>query len=139
MRRWATSIAAAGGVAVLHAAAAPAAEPCDEYDPWGPARTASIVLGPGDLTAPGGAEMRSFVVTDSLGKVDVAIRSAMPRQSVGAVSAQPEVSGFSPYYGEKLKGVGVVVRLRQGARPATIVLELRQVCARYFRNTFLYY
>jgi hypothetical protein len=49
------------------------------------------------------------------------------------------VSRVSPLYGEQLKGIAVAVSLRGRARPGTVVLSLRQVCAEYFRNTFLYY
>ena len=115
------------------------AEPCDEYDPSGPAKSARITLSSTDFTDDSRDELRSFIVTGSIGKVDVEIVSESPRDAIRAVSALPEISGFSPYYGEKLKGIGVVVRLAGSARPARVVLELRQVCARHFRNTFLYY
>jgi len=58
---------------------------------------------------------------------------------VRGVSAIPELSRVSPNYGEQLKGIAIVISLRNRAPPATVVLNLRQVCAEYFRNTFLYY
>ena len=83
--------------------------------------------------------MRSFIETDSLGKVDVAVVSASPPGSVLGVSAIPEVSRISPHFGERLKGIALDVALVSPAEPARVVLDLRQVCATHFRNTFLYY
>ena len=83
--------------------------------------------------------MRSFIETGSIGKVDAAIISETPRGAIIAMAALPEISRASPYYGEELKGIAVTVALGASRRPARIVLDLRQVCARHFRNTFLYY
>ena len=51
----------------------------------------------------------------------------------------PEISTISPYFGERLKGIKVAVSLTKTRQPVSVVLKLRQVCARHFRNTFLYY
>ena len=139
--RFGKSPAAAAGAALLSVwlpAAARAALPCDEFDPFGPTRSAQITLDASDFVDQLGDEMRSFIATDSIGKVDVAVISASPASAVLGISAVPEISRFSPYYGEELKGIAVAVALA-GGRPARIVLNLRQVCAKQFRNTFLYY
>jgi len=65
--------------------------------------------------------------------------SASPRASVIDFSAAPAVSRFSPYYGEELKGIAVAIRVAPNRRPVRVVLDLRQVCAKRFRDTFLYY
>jgi hypothetical protein len=141
MRRWWNSAGAACAAAVLLAWAAPlwAAPACDEYDPHGPSRSVQLRLGAADLVDEDGGEMRTFVVTDSIGKVDVSVVSSTPRDVVVGVSAVPEISMYSPHHGEQLKGINVAVSLEQSGRPATVVLKLRQVCAKHFRNTFLYY
>src|SRR5205823_5264463 len=126
MRRWWKSVGAAWGLLMVVGAAA-AAPPCDEYDPFGPARSARITLTPSDFVDESRDEMRSFIATDSIGKVDVAVVSASPPHIIRAVSALPEVSGLSVHYGEKLKGIGVAVWLASTARPARVVLEVRQV------------
>lgn len=145
------SAAVAGGAAawcvVLFAGmlfgSAPAASAggpvCDEYNPFGPARTGEITLDATDLADEDGTEIRSFIETDSIGKVDVEIVSTRPARIVRTVSAAPEISAISPNYGERLKGIKVAVLLRKTKQPVRIVLKLRQVCARHFRNTFLYY
>lgn len=144
-----SAVAAAAVALCLLCRPLPAAA-CDEYDPAGPARDARITLDGGDLVDEAGDEIRSFIATDSIGAVAVRLLSATPPGIALDVSATPEVSRFSPYYGENLKGIAVAVRLagtatRAGETPAVrmrrvrVVLGLRQVCARYFRNTFLYY
>jgi hypothetical protein len=116
------------------------AEPlCDEYNPYAPARTGEITLDATDFADEDGTEMLSFVETQSLGKVDVEIVRAIPAAIVSAVSAVPEISTISPYFGERLKGIRVAVSLTTTRQPVSVVLKLRQVCARHFRNTFLYY
>jgi len=115
------------------------AAPCDEYDPAGSSRSAHITLNPGDFVDDSRDEMRTFIVTGSLGKVTAAVVSSTPPGIVRAVSAVPEVSRFAPGRGEQLKGIAVTVSLKNRAGPATVVVNLRQVCAQYFRNTFLYY
>jgi hypothetical protein len=141
MRRWWRSTAAAGGAGlfILCCPAALLAAPCDQYDPAGPTRSAQITLNSSDFVDERRDEMRSFIATGSIGKVDVRVVSSTPGGIVRGVSAIPEVSRFSPYYGEQLKGIAIAVALRSGAQPATVVLNLRQVCAEYFRNTILYY
>jgi hypothetical protein len=160
MRRWAER--ACGAQLVLLAstlplvaqppAAAPAAmpwtgsgpppglvAPCDQYDPSGPVQSTRIVLDSRDLVHLGGGELRSFIETDSLGRAEVALVSAAPPGAVLGVSAVPEISRASPYFGERLKGIALDVALAATAMPVRIVLDLRQVCARHFRSTFLYY
>lgn len=142
MQSWSKSAGAACAAAMLVIAfAAPlsAAPRCDEYDPYGPMRSAQITLDAGDFVDADGTEMRSFIATDSIGKVDVAVVGSRPHGTVVAVSAVPEISVFSPYYGEQLKGIHVAVSLASAGRPVSVVLSVQQVCAKYFRNTFLYY
>ena len=142
MRSWRNLARAACGGAFAFAvsgAAALAAAPSDEYDPAGPAGAARITLGAGDFVDDARDELRSFVATDSIGRVDVRIVSASPRGIVRNVAAVPEVSRFSPYYGEELKGIAVAVDVAASRRPVRVVVEVRQVCAKRFRNTFLYY
>jgi hypothetical protein len=142
MRRWRQATRAACGAALLFALcgqAAPAASLCDEYDPAGPAGAARITLTANDFVDDSRDELRSFVATDSIGRVDVAVVSASPPGSVLGFWAAPQVSRFSPYYGEELKGIAVAVAVAPSRRPVQVVLDLRQVCAKRFRNTFLYY
>jgi hypothetical protein len=146
MRRWwrsarrSTTLAACGaGLFLLCLPAVLSAAPCDEYDPSGPSRSAQITLDARDFVDQRHDEMRSFVATGSMGKVAVRVVSSTPRGIVREVSANPELSRVSPHYGEQLKGIAITVSLRNRAPPATVVLNLRQVCAEYFRNTFLYY
>jgi hypothetical protein len=82
-------------------------------------------------------ELRTFVVTGSLGRVDAAIVSAAPPGVVSGFVATPRVSRLSPDYGEQLKGVAVIARLSGGNRAARVVVRLRQVCAQSFHDTFL--
>ena len=145
MRRWwrsarrSTLAACGAGLFVLCLPSALSAAPCDEYDPASPARSAQITLDARDFIDQRYDEMRSFVATGSIGKVAVRVVSSTPRGIVREVSAVPGLSHVSPNYGEQLKGIAIVVSLRNRAPPATVVLNLRQVCAEYFRNTFLYY
>ena len=141
MRRWAKAVRAAYGAAIILASGAPvfAAAPCDQFDPRAPARTARITLNSSDFTDEERDELHSFIATDSVGAVTAAIVSATPQGVARAVSAVPEVSRFSSHYGEELKGVAIAVHLVPGPRPVSVTVSLRQVCARYFRNTFLYY
>ena len=131
--------AAAGAILWLLCGGVALADPCDEYDPAGPSRSAQITLGPADLVDAAGGEMRSFVATGSIGTVEGTIVSATPPGIVASFSAVPETSRLSPDHGEALKGIAVAVRLTRDSKQARVVVSLRQVCARYFRNTFLYY
>jgi hypothetical protein len=145
MRRWGRSARAACSASLLISCwalcgpAAMAAAPCDEYDPTGPSRSARITLNSTDLVDESRDEMRSFVATGSLGRVRATIVSATPKDAARGVSAVPQISRYTSGHGEQLKGIAVAVTLRRGAGPATVVVNLRQVCAQYFRNTFLYY
>jgi len=142
MRGWCDSAQAAGAAMVLllaWPAGAWAAAPCDEADPFGPAATTQITLNPTDFVDEVRDELRSFIATDSLGRVDFTVVSSRPAGIVQAISAAPEVSRFSPYHGEALKGIAVTVSLASRRRPASVTVSLRQVCAKYFRNSYLYY
>ena len=139
--RWRQATRAACGAALIFGGCLAArAEPvCDEYNPTAPAGAARVTLTANDFTDDSRDELRSFVETDSIGRVDVAVISASPPGIVLDFAATPTVSRFSPYYGEELKGIAVAVRVTPGRRPARVVLDVRQVCAKGFRNTFLYY
>jgi hypothetical protein len=113
-----------------------AAPPCDEDNPLSPARDAKIILSGADALDETNTELRSFIHTGSLGRVDASVVS--PRGAVIRLTAAPQLSRLSPDYGEKLKGVGIVAELASHKRPARVVVRVRQVCAQYFRNTFLY-
>jgi hypothetical protein len=119
--------------------AVPSAAPCDEYDPTSPSRSARITLDSSDLVDESRDEMRSFIATGSLGKVRASVVSATPENIVRHVSAVPKISQFAAGHGEQLKGIAVTVSLKRGAGPAKVMVNVRQVCAQYFRNTFLYY
>ena len=133
--------AAMGATVLLAASPSPsfAAAPCDEFDPAGPARSIVVALTPTDFVDEERDEMRSFVETGSLGRVEASIVSSVPRGVVHGFSAVPEVSRFSPYYAEALKGVAIGVTVQPNRRPVRVVVRLRQVCAKFFRNSFLYY
>jgi hypothetical protein len=122
---------------------APSAPPgrplCDEYNPFAPARTGAVTLNATDFADEDGTELLSFIETESIGQVDVEIVSTTPRGIIRAASAVPEISTMSPHYGERLKGIRVAVSVKKTRQPVSVVLKLRQVCARHFRNTFLYY
>jgi hypothetical protein len=141
MRRgWRSAGAGFGaGLFMLCCPAMLSAAPCDQFDPTGPARSAQITLNSSDFVDERRDEMRSFIATASLGKVAVSVLSSTPGGIVRGVSATPEVSRFSALYGEQLKGISIAVELRNRAEPAIVVLNLRQVCAEYFRRTVLYY
>jgi hypothetical protein len=141
MGRWQTILWAAVG-AIAFAAAEPrplSAAPCDEYDPSASVRSTDVVLTAGDFVNEGRDEVRTFVATGSLGRVDATIVSSLPRGVVRSFFAGPEISRYSPHYGEALKGIAVGVVLQPTRRPIRVVVRLRQVCAQYFRNSFLYH
>src|SRR6266545_8063143 len=111
-RRWRSARAACGACLVLLCCPlALSAAPCDEYDPAGPARSARITLNSGDFVDQRRDEMRSFVATGSVGRVDATTISSTPPGVVRGVSAIPEVSRMSPLYGEQLKGIAITVSL----------------------------
>ena len=138
-RRRGGRVAAVFLVLVVSRPAMGLAAGCDEDNPAAPARTAQITLGAGDAADPRHETLRSFVATDSLGHVDASLVAAKPPGIVKAIAAVPQRSRFSRDYGEEIKGVAVTVWLKRAAADASVVLRLRQVCAEYFRNTFLYY
>jgi hypothetical protein len=122
------------------AGAALAASRCGEGGAL--ARSAEITLTAADFFDPYGEEMRTFVATGSLGAVDALLISASPRDIIRSFSAVPARSRLSPYFGEDLKGINVTVSLYKSykSRISPIVrIRLQQDCARYLRNTFLYY
>ena len=82
--------------------------------------------------------MRSFFLTGSLGRVTARIVAQTPPGIVQSLSATAQLSHLSPNYGEQLKGIDVRVNLKRHDRTASVSVSLRQVCAEYFRNTFLY-
>ena len=142
MRRWVRAQAAAVIVTGVLAGwpTALSAAPCDEFNPFGPARTAHITLdGTEILDIDNSDEMLSFVETGSLGRVDVSVLSSMPHGVVRHISAVPHVSRLTREAGEHLKGVELALSLNGAARHARVVLSVRQVCARHFRHTFLHY
>ena len=135
-----TGTAIGAALILVWSSLAAQAEPvCDEYDPGGPMGRARLTLTAADFTDDSRDELRTFVETDSIGRVEVALASASPPATVVAFSAGPTVSRFSPYYAEALKGIAVAVRVTPSRRPVRVVLDLRQVCAKRFRDTFLYY
>ena len=111
-----------------------AAETCAE----GAARSAEITLTAADFFDPNGEEMRTFVDTGSLGPVEATLVSARPSDAVRSFTAVPARSQLSPYFGEDLKGIGVTVSLHKSRISPVVRLRLRQDCAKYLRNTFLY-
>lgn len=139
--RWRGVVAGWLSVAVVALASVGGAQAaaCDEADPAAPARSARITLGPADLAGEDNDELRSFIVTGSLGRVDASIVSARPSNAVKAFVAGPETSRFSRESGEQLKGIAIVVTLRRPTRSAQVVVNLRQVCAHHFKDSFLYY
>jgi hypothetical protein len=132
--------AAAAAIAVIAADPGPlSAASCDEYDPAAPTRHADIALTTGDFVNEQRDELRSFVATGSLGRVDATIVSSVPHGVVRNFFAGPEISRYSSHYGEELKGIAVGVVLEPTRRPVRVVVRLRQACAQYFRNSFLYH
>jgi hypothetical protein len=124
-------------IGLTAAATAAGAAACDENDPNAPTRSGQVTLTASDLVDEARAELRTFVVTGSLGKVEAVIVAATPPGIAGGVSAAPHLSRLSPGYGEQLRGVAVVVPLNRVDRSTRIVVGLRQVCAQYFRDSFL--
>src|SRR5947209_6225976 len=101
MQRWRLWSAFVIGLAAAPSAAS--AADCDENDPNGPARSGQITLTASDLADEARAELRTFVVTGSLGKVEAAIVAATPPAIANGVTAVPRLSRLSPGYGEQLK------------------------------------
>jgi hypothetical protein len=103
------------------------------------ARSAEITLTAADFFDLDGEEMRTFVDTGSLGAVDASLVSARPGNVVRSFTAVPARSRLSPYFGEDLKGINVTVSLYKSRSLPVVRLRIRQNCAKYLRNTFLYY
>src|SRR5262249_58392942 len=104
-------------------------------NPLSPARDTQVVLSSADAVDETRSELRSFLFTGSLGRVDASVVS--PRGSVVRLTAVPHVSRMSPDYGEQLKGVDIVAELASRQAPARVVVKVRQGCAPYFCHTFL--
>lgn len=102
-------------------------------------RSAVITLTAADFFDPYGEEMRSFVDTGSLGAVDARVVSARPRGVVRSFTAVPARSLLSPHFGEDMKGINVTVSLFKSKASPVVRIRLQQECAKYLRNTFLYY
>src|SRR4051794_20414850 len=81
------AVAVLGALFGIPAANSAHAAPCDEYDPSGPALSTTVTLTPNDSMGTGERELRTFVATGSIGRVDAATVSAVPRGSVRSVSA----------------------------------------------------
>jgi hypothetical protein len=141
MRRgWRSAGMACGlGLLILCCPVVLSAAPCDQFNPLGPARSARITLNSSDFVDERRDEMKSFIATGSLGKADISVASSTPGGIVRGVSATPGLSRFSSLYGEQLKGIAITVSLKGNSGRATVILNLRQVCAEHFRNTVLYY
>jgi hypothetical protein len=131
-------LAPAVALLLLSAGAGPAgaAEVCGA---GASARSTEITLTAADFFDPYGEEMRTFVDTGGLGAVSVALVSARPRDVVRSFTAVPARSRLSPYFGEDLKGINVTVSLYKSRTSPVVRLRLRQDCAKYLHNTFLYY
>ena len=139
MRQRQTLVRAALFAAVLAIAGPVArAQTCDENNPASPAGTAQVTLGASDVTDDASNELRSFFLTGSLGPVTARVVASNPPGIVQSLSATAQVSHLSPNYGEQLKGIDIRVNLKRHDRTASVSVSLRQVCAQYFRNTFLY-
>jgi hypothetical protein len=125
---------------VIVAAPAVGAEGLCHANGFGAAlRSAVVTLTAADFYDPYGQEMRTFVDTGSLGAVTAELVSARPREIVRSFTAVAARSRLSPYFGEDLKGISVTVSLYRSRIPPVIRLRLTQDCAKYLRNTFLYY
>jgi hypothetical protein len=121
------------------AGSALAASQCDAIGAGAAVRSAEITLTAADFFDADGLEMRNFVDTGSLGMVDAQVLSTRPRDVVRSLTAVPARSRLSPYFGEDLKGINVTVSLYKSRIPPVVHIRLRQDCAKYMHNTFLYY
>jgi hypothetical protein len=131
-------IAAAGAFGLVAASSTAAVAACDEDNPASPSRNTQIVLSTADSVDESRNELRTFVMTGSLGRVEASIVSASPPGAVLRMTATPQISRISPDFGEQLKGIGIVATLKPGRRAGRVVVRVRQVCAQYFRDSFLY-
>jgi hypothetical protein len=140
MRQRQTLVRAAFFAAVLVVAGSGAAgaQTCDENNPKSPASTTQVTLGASDFTDEAHDVLRSFILTGSLGPVTARLVAVNPPGIVQSLSATALVSHLSPDYDEQLKGIEIRVNLKRHDRSASVTVSLRQVCAQYFRNTFLY-
>lgn len=114
------------------------AQTCDENNPASPAGTTQVTLGGSDFTDETHDELRSFILTGSLGPVTARVVAANPPGIVKSMTATAQVSHLPPGYDEQLKGIEIRVVLKRHDRTSSVAISLRQVCAQYFRNTFLY-
>jgi hypothetical protein len=111
---------------------------CDEYNPASPARSTRVTLTATDAVDDSSTALRSFVETGSLGKVDISLVRSSRGGPVQQILAVPHISRRSANYGEELKGVEISAALSRPLSGARIVVEVRQVCAQHFRNSFLH-
>jgi hypothetical protein len=124
-------------IGVLASPGASAGVTCDDGNPYGPSRSAVVRLTAADYSNEQRTELKTFVETGSLGRVEAEIVS--PRGLVRSLTAAPAVSRYSRHQGENLRGIAVELRLNGAAKKAPVVrLRLRQVCAVHFHDTFLY-
>ena len=134
MQRWLFPAAIILGIA---ASAPLRAAECDEHNPYGPTRSGQVTLTASDATNDQRTELRSFVETGSLGRVEASVVAATPPAIVRNVAAAPHLSRLMPDFGERLKGVEIVARLAARDPGVRIVVRLRQVCAEHFHESFL--
>lgn len=134
MQRWRLPAAVILGLSV--ATAVQAAE-CDEHDPTGPMRSGQLTLTAADATSEQRTELRSFVETGSLGRVEASVVSATPPGIVRRLAAVPHLSRLAPDFAERLKGIEIAATLTARDPSAKVVVRLRQVCAEHFRDSFL--
>ena len=108
---------------------APAAllQPCDQYNPASPAGNARIALDSGDLVDRRGREreMRSFIETGSIGKVECAVVGATPPGAVRTVSAIPDQPTVALFEQAAQRH-----RARRGARARRSASAACSMCAR---------
>src|SRR4051794_39962307 len=100
-RGWATALTVTLGV-MLAAAAPVHAGNCDEHNPASPSRSVRIALAATDAVDETSKELRTFVETGSLGKVDISFVRSSHRGPVQHIFAVPHVSRHSQLYGEEL-------------------------------------
>jgi hypothetical protein len=136
--RTAVAVTIVTAMILVAGAASALAAGCDENNPASPSHSTQITLSTHDSIGETRDELRTFVATGSLGKVAVSVVSATPPGIVRSVAATSHLSRLSPLYGEQLKGINIVALLNRGDRSAKVVVRVRQVCAEYFRDSFLY-
>jgi hypothetical protein len=113
---------------------------CDEYNPAAPMPSTTIVVSTADAFDEKREELRTFVETGSLGSARAELVSLNPKTRIRYVFVSPVISRYSQYYGEQLKGIAVeIMMLEPVKQPVSVFIRLHQVCAQYFRSSFLSY